>query len=68
MMENLGSYTCLTTFSTQPHHIALYLQSIGDNLKSVSAAEVNALAWVHGLAGLQSSTGNPTVQETLSKA
>ena len=57
----------LRHFPAQPHHIALYLQSIGDNLKSVSAAEaaVNALAWVHGLAGLHSPTSNPIVQETL---
>jgi len=50
----------------QPHHVALYLQSIGDYLESVSAAEaaLNALSWVHSLAGLPSPTSNPIVQET----
>ena len=54
-------------FPAQGHHIALYLQSIGECLESVSAAEaaVNAISWVHGLAGLQSPTSNPIVQETL---
>ena len=38
----------LQHFPAQPHHIALYLQSIGNNLESVSAAEVavNALVYM----------------------
>ena len=57
----------LQRFPAQAHHIALYLQRIGDNIQSVSVAEaaVNALAWVHGLAGLHSLTSNLLVQETL---
>ena len=56
----------LQPFPAQPHHVALYLQSIGDYLESVSAAEaaINAISWVHSLAGLPSPTHNPIVQET----
>ena len=48
----------LPHFPAQPHHIVLYLQSIGDQLESVSAAEaaVNALSWVHGLNLVQASS------------
>lgn len=57
----------LPTFPTQTHHVALYLQHLAEQTKSKSAAEeaVNALAWVHGLAGINSPTNNPVVQKTL---
>ena len=37
-------------------HVSLYLQFIGDTVKSKSAAEeaCNALAWAHSMAGLSS--------------
>ena len=48
----------LPAFPAKKHHVALYLQSIGQRLESKSAAEeaVNALAWVHSLAGMDSPT------------
>ena len=57
----------LPTFPAQARYVALYLQHLADQAKSKSAAEeaVNALAWVHGLAGINSPTSNPIVQETL---
>ena len=57
----------LPPFPAKEHHVALYLQSIGQRLESKSAAEeaVNALAWVHSLAGLDSPTDKPFVQATL---
>jgi len=59
----------LQPFPAQPHHVALYLQSIGDYLESVSAVEaaINAISWVHGLAGLPSPTSNPIVQEGIKR-
>ena len=72
----LGAYRCwrawaipheLPTFPAKEQHVALYLQSIGQRLESKSAAEeaVNALTWVHSLAGLDSPTDRPFVQATL---
>ena len=57
----------LPTFPAKEQHVALYLQSIGQRLESKSAAEeaVNALTWVHSLAGLDSPTDRPFVQATL---
>ena len=57
----------LPTFPTQAHYVALYLQHLTEWAKSKSAVEeaVNALAWVHGLAGINSPTSSPIVQETL---
>ena len=57
----------LPPFPAKEHHVALYLQSIGQRLESKSAAEeaVNALAWVHSLAGMDSPTNRPFVQATL---
>ena len=57
----------LQTFLAQAHHLALYLQHLAEQAKSKSAAEeaVNALAWVHGLAGANSPTSSSIVQETL---
>jgi len=56
----------LQPFPAQSHHVALYLQSIGDYLESVSAvkAAINALSLVHSLPDLPSPTSNPIVQET----
>ena len=44
----------LPTIPAKEHHVALYLQSIGQQMESKSAAEegVNALAWVHSLASV----------------
>lgn len=50
----------LQHFLAQAHHIALYLQSIGDNIQSVSAAEA-----ADDLAGLRSPASNLLVQKTL---
>ena len=57
----------LPALPAKEHHVALYLQSIGQRLESKSAAEeaVNALSWVHSLAGLDSPTDKPIVQTTL---
>ena len=55
----------LPTFPAKEHHV--YLQRIGQHLESKSSAEevVNALTWVHSLAGLDSPTDRPFVQATL---
>lgn len=47
--------------------MALYLQHLGEQVKSKSAAEeaANTLVWVQGVAGVRSATRNPTVQEML---
>ena len=57
----------LTSFPAQTHYVALYLQHLAEQTNSKSAAEeaVNALAWVHGLAGINSPANSPIVQETL---
>ena len=57
----------LPSFPAKEHHVVLYLQNIGQRLESRSAAEeaVNALSWVHSLAGLDSPTNQPIVQATL---
>ena len=57
----------LPALPAKEHHVALYLQSIGQRLESKSAAEeaVNALSWVHSLAGLDSPMDKPIVQTTL---
>ena len=57
----------LPVFPAKACHIALYLQYIGNQVKSKSAAEeaVNALSWVHSMAGMDSPAANPLVQATL---
>ena len=47
--------------------MAMYLQHLAGQAKFKSAAEeaVNALAWVHGLTGINFSMNSPIVQETL---
>lgn len=57
----------LQVFPAKACHIALYLQHIGNQVKSKSAAEeaVNALSWAHSLAGIDSPAVNPLVQATL---
>ena len=57
----------LSVFPAESCHIALYLQHIGNQAKSKAAAEeaVNALNWVHSLAGMDSPASNPLVQATL---
>ena len=48
------------------HRYMLYLQHLAEQARSKSAAEVvNALAWVHGLASVNSPTTSPMVQKTL---
>ena len=56
----------LTVFPASEHCVALYLQHLGEKLESKSAVEkaVNALNWVHCLAGLQSPTHSPLVLTT----
>ena len=55
-----------TVFPVNEHCVALYLQHLGEKLQSKSAVEeaVNALNWVHSLAGVQSPTQSPLVQAT----
>ena len=57
----------LPTFPTQAHYVALYLQHLAEQTKSKSAVEeaVNALAWMHSLAGINSPTSSSMVQETM---
>ena len=57
----------LPALPAKEHHVALYLQSIGQRLESKSAAEeaVNAFSWVHSLAGLDSPMDKPIVQTIL---
>ena len=56
----------LTVFPASEHCVALYLQHLGEKLKSKSAVEdaINALNWVHSLAGVQSPTHSPLVKAT----
>ena len=72
----MGAFKCwkawakahkLSVFPAESCHIALYLQHIGNQAKSKAAAEeaVNALNWVHSLAGMDSPASNPLVQATL---
>lgn len=57
----------LPVFPAQVHHVALYLQHLAEALESKSAAEeaVNALTWVHSLAGVEPPASNPLVRATL---
>ena len=57
----------LPVFPAQEHHVALYLQHLAESRESKAAAEeaVNALGWVHGLAGVSSPTETPFVRRTL---
>ena len=57
----------LPTFPAQAHYVALYLQHLAERAKSKSAVEeaVNALAWMHSLAGVNSPTDSSMVQETV---
>ena len=56
----------LAVFPANEHCVALYLQHLGEKLESKSAVEeaVNALNWVHSLAGVQSPIHSPLVQTT----
>ena len=56
----------LMVFPVNEQCVALYLQYLGEKLESKSAVEeaVNALNWVHSLAGVQSPTHAPLVQTT----
>ena len=57
----------LPVFPAQGHHVALYLQHLAKSLESKSAAEeaVNALGWVHSLAGVQPPSSSPFMRATL---
>ena len=57
----------LPTFPARAHYVALYLQHLAEQAKSKSAVEeaVNALAWMHSLAGINSPTNSSMVQETM---
>ena len=71
----IGAFRCwkawaeehnLTVFPVNKHCVALYLHHLGEKLGSKSAVEdaINALNWVHNLAGVQSPTHSPLVQAT----
>ena len=51
-------------FPAKPMHIALYLQYLANTVKSKSATSVavNALAWAHRMAGMESPTENSLVR------
>ena len=51
----------LTVFPVNEHCVALYLQHLGGSKSAVEDA-INALNWVHNLAGVQSPTHSPLVQ------
>ena len=57
----------LPVFPAREHHVALYLQHLAESRESKSAAEeaVNALGWVHSLAGVPSPSVSQFVQKTL---
>jgi len=51
----------------KPQHFVLYLQHLGETVKSKSAVEkaCNALAWVHSTSGFASPSSYPFVKATL---
>ena len=57
----------LSPIPARPHEFALYLQFIGEQLGSKSAAEeaCNALSWIHSISGLASPATHPLVKNTL---
>ena len=57
----------LPVFPAQGHHVTLCLHHLVETLESRSAAEeaVNALGWVHSLAGVPSPAAIPFVKTTL---
>ena len=57
----------LPPIPARPHEFALYLQFIGEQSGSKSAAEeaCNALTWVHSISGLASPAIHPLVKNTL---
>ena len=59
-----AQYPEISEFPAQPAHVALYLQHLIETSEAKTAVDdaVNALAWVHELAGLPSPTSHPTVR------
>ena len=57
----------VSVFPAKDHQLALYLQHLAESLESKAAAEeaVNALGWVHSLAGVTSPGESKFVQSTL---
>ena len=57
----------LPVFPAQAQHVSLCLQHLAGTLESNSAAEeaVNAIGWVHNLAGVVSPAGSPFIRATL---
>ena len=49
-------------------HVALYLQHLGETIRSKSAVEeaVNAIGWLHHTAGLPSIAESPFIRAVLS--
>jgi len=65
--ETWASDHNLQPIPARPHEFALYLQYIGEQSASKSAAEeaCNALAWIHSTSGLDSPAAHPLVKATL---
>ena len=63
-MDWAGSKEEVVPFPAKPMHIALYLQYLVNTVKSKSATSVavNALAWAHRMAGMESPTENSLVR------
>ena len=55
------------SFPAQEAHVVLYLQHLGQSVQSKAAIEeaVNALSWLHQMAGLPPVSGLPLVQAAL---
>ena len=62
-----GSHGQYHISSHKPQHFVLYLQHLGETVKSKSAVEeaCNALAWVHSMSGFASPSSHPFVKATL---
>ncbi|XP_065904717.1 integrase/recombinase xerD homolog isoform X3 [Dysidea avara] len=57
----------LPPFPAKPQHFVLYLQHLGETIKSKSAVEeaCNALSWVHSSSGFAAPSSHPFVRATL---
>ena len=59
----------MAKYPVQDVHFALYLQHLGNTMKSKAAVEeaINAISWVHGLFGLPPVAKSPFVEAFLSR-
>ena len=66
-VERWKAWVEITIFPVESAHLALYLQHVANSTHSKAAVEeaVNAISWVHKVAGVSSPDGAPLVKMAL---